>query len=696
MIRDEGRAPAVWLRLDAPWIDTGAQTTIQHVEGHESLSQLFTYSVAFACKGADIPAKAALGGPMRIQVGNDGGMRYFGGLVTEFRSRRLDARTRRYDAVLRPTLWLATQSRRYRVFQDQTVRTILTEVFQAYGVRTQWRIHRPLPSLPYCVQYGESDFDFVSRLMERTGLHYLFCHQADGHLLTIGDAATPHVPIDASEHVLYRPAHAPWEEAIFHWEQRHHWPMPSIDLIDYNFETASTRAAGIRRVTASEPTADASVPKPVWQAYPGGFTDRSTGEMLADQHRGARATVASSIHGTANLARFQAGRCFSVEGHPDDPENGSYLLVSVHYTIDPTVAHGHRGVTCQFEAIRADVPFRAPLITPPPMIRGPQTALVVGPEKDQICTDEHGRIKVRFHWDTSDQTFDACSCWIRVAQPVAGPRWGAQFIPRVGQEVVVQFLDGNPDRPLITGCLYNAASRPTHDLPANASRSGFRSQSFGNEGTFNEIAFDDHADKEGLFLHAGRDQFTTVVRDAMEKIGNEHHHVVDKGAFVRIGGDLNRDIGGRQATRVADSLHQAVQGGRIDRIGADWHSQVGGDRIAKITGSAFAQCGGDAHVTVTQGIALSSGGDVDATAAQSLSLAAGSSLTLRVGASAIVLTPEAVTIQGPTLHIEGELMVSINGGGGTPGTIPKAAQTRAFVDPCAPHAARVCVDGHES
>ncbi|MCF9016185.1 type VI secretion system tip protein VgrG, partial [Pseudomonas carnis] len=300
------------------------------------------------------------------------------------------------------------------------------------------------------------------------------------------------------------------------------------------------------------------------------------------------------------------------------------------------------------EVIKTSQIFRAPICTPTPVISGPQTAFVVGKSGEPQWVDKHGRVKVQFHWDSSGKENENCSCWVRVAQPMAGKRWGAMFLPRVGQEVVVQFLDGSPDRPLVVGGVYNAGTRPPWDLPDQASRSGFKSQSLGDQQMYNELRFEDKKDAEQLLIYAGRNQDVTVGNDA----------------FVSVGNDWHISTGANQFVKVAKDLHESVEGSRNVKVSKDCSLSIDGDSHSQVEGKQYLTAG-----------------SVDLKGQQTITLEAGSELVLKVGSSSLVLSASGVAINGVQVTIDGSAKVDINGGGGGAATGADAAQPVAATLP---------------
>jgi type VI secretion system secreted protein VgrG len=335
---------------------------------------------------------------------------------------------------------------------------------------------------------------------------------------------------------------------------------------------------------------------------------------------------------------MMAGGIITFSDYIDKSECGNYLVVEaqlrVYSEYSRTGACNHQ-FSCQLSAQPESAVFRAPCVTTKPVISGSQTGLVVGKAGETLWVDRYGRIKVQFHWDNGGNQNEACSCWVRVAQSSAGDRWGSVFLPRVGQEVVVTFLEGDPDRPLVIGCVHNAGMLPPHALPQQATRSGFKSRSLGDITAFNELRFEDKAGAEQLLLRAGRNKDVSVVNDALEWIGHERHLVVKGAHFVAIEGDK----------------HQTIHGKSVQKIGKDYSFHVAGKGNSKVDG---------AYALMANKLDLKS--------RTNLTLEAGMTLTLKAGASTLVLGPTGVSIDGVMINIKASGLVNINSGSGTKGS----------------------------
>ncbi len=476
-----------------------------------------------------------------------------------------------------------------RIFQKLTVPEILADVFERAGFgRVDRRADRPggprrAPSgyetrlagayLPRenCVQYRESDWDFANRLMEEEGIHYFFEHDASSHVLAISDRPVEHLPIAAGspsgggDAIPYRPAGgalAPGEH-VYRFQIAEELRPSRVVVSDYDFERPMLNLTHAAPADGGAARGDA-YPFEVFE-HPGDHDTPEAGSSLARIRLEEQQASRWTGDGDTDSARLSPGRTFALTEHPSAELNRGYLVTRVEHRW----AEGDASLTryaCRFEVMPSDVAFRPPRRTPRPIIHGIQTAIVVGPPGEEIFTDEHGRIKVRFHWDRSGRDDDRCSCWMRVAQASAGGAWGSLFLPRVGHEVVVDFLEGDPDRPLVTGSVYHGANVPPYALPAERTKTTIKTSSSPGGGGSNELRFEDKAGGEEVYLHAEKDMSVKVENDKDQKVGSDetlkvsgnrtvtvdecHTETVLLAPTILVGGALTETVG------AADGAHR--------------------------------------------------------------------------------------------------------------------------------------------
>jgi type VI secretion system secreted protein VgrG len=602
------------------------------MNGYEELNRLFEYELDLLVDAKNVglvtsgfPVNQVLGQVMVVAMNlPEGGNRYFHGLVTQFRHQGLMEDFYLFRAVLRPWLWFLTRTSNCRIFQELSVPDIIKKVFADNGF-SDFKLELTHTYKPrnYCVQYRESDFNFVSRLMEHEGIFYYFKHEQAKHTLIIGDSVNAYQTIGGYENIPYFPPENTARrkrDHIYEWHPAHKVQSATYVLNDYDFEKPKSNL--VTKFTEKKPH---SLAEGEQYDYPGNYVESAIGESYATIRLDELQTDYEVIQGVGDAMGLTTGMLFTLKDHFISPENTKHIVVSANYVIvnnqyrSTTFEETH--YTCHFKVIRATQRFRPQRLTPVPFVQGPQTATVVGKSGEEIWTDKYGRVKVQFHWDREGTMNESSSCWIRVATPIAGKNWGWVSLPRISQEVVVSFLEGNPDRPLITGSVYNANQMPPYDFPANQTQSGLKSHSSkgGSSTNFNEFRFEDKKGEEQVFLHAERNQDTRVKNDAFEWIGNERHLIVKKDLFEQVDGDQ--------------------------------HSTVKGDRNEKVSGTLSIKADMDMQEKVGMKHALDAGMEIHLKAGMNVVIEAGMSITLKAGAGFIVVGPAGVTISGTPVLI---------------------------------------------
>lgn len=603
-------------------------------EAREGLSQLAEYTLRVQGVRSGLDANQLLGKPLSVGLmASDLGFRWVHGYISAVSQDDHFGQQGFCTLSLRPALWLLTLASHNRFFEQKTIIEVLREVLDDYPGNVDWQVTGNYEALEYCVQYRESDFAFISRLMERAGLYYFFTHNKHEHRLVIVDSMNAHKTAALCSKMSYRPEQDNFIAALSSWSQCAEMATGRVRLTDFDFSKANNREASVKSGDAAT-SSDCFLNGYGRAVFPGLFTDQDSGDTAAKVQ--VESLLARQLHVQARHSwpYLLVGHCFELTDHPLDSQNGKYLVIQS--TLLGTSPEDTGGVAefCfsgQIEAIKTNHVFRAPMNTPSPVIAGPQTAFVVGKSGEDLWVDKYGRVKVQFHWDSSGRKNENCSCWVRVVQPLAGKRWGAMFLPRVGQEVVVQFLEGNPDRPLVIGGVYNVGTQPPWVLPNLASRSGFKSQSLGDLQICNELRFEDKDGGEQLLIHAGRNQDITVGKDS----------------FISVGNDWHSSTGANQFVNVSKDLHESVVGNRNMQVGNDCSLNIGGDSHSKVAGKQYLTAG-----------------SVDFKGQQTVTIEAGSQLTLKVGSSALVFSASGVAINGIDVTIDGSSKVDINSGAG--------------------------------
>ncbi|MEI6708529.1 MAG: type VI secretion system tip protein VgrG [Methylococcales bacterium] len=563
-------------RLASVTTPLGSDTLLfSRMSGYEEMSRLFEYEVDLivgnkssgSITTAGFPVNKVLGQAMTValELPDGAGIRYFHGLVTQFRHYGVGEDCFLYRAVLRPWLWFLTRTSNCRIFQEKSVPDIIKEVFTANQFSDfKLELTRSYKTRNYCVQYRETDFNFVSRLMEDEGIFYFFKHEKTKHTLVIGDSVGVYQTIAGYATIPYFPPENVGrrkQDHIFEWHTAHKVQSGTYVLNDYDFE--KPKSPLVTKFTEKKPHSHAEGEQ---YDYPGNYFEPPLGESYANIRLDELQTEHEVMQGRGNALGLTTGMLFTLKDHYIAPENTKHIVISANFII---VCNQYRSGSsaeddhyeCSFKAIRSTQQFRPQRLTPAPFVQGPQTATVVGKSGEEIWTDKYGRIKVQFHWERNGKQNETSSCWIRVAYPVAGKQWGWVSLPRIGQEVVVGFLEGNPDRPLITGSVYNANQMPPYTLPANQTQSGLKSRSSkeGVADNFNELRFEDKKGSEEVYFHAEKDLNCVVENNETRKIGldkkdkgNQTLEIYnDRTATLKMGNDTLTVEKGNSTTKIS-------------------------------------------------------------------------------------------------------------------------------------------------
>jgi type VI secretion system secreted protein VgrG len=441
------------------------------LKGDEQISQLFRFELELASEIPTIDARSLLGQSMTVSIGAAGETRFLNGVVTRFTAGGPIPGTglRRYHAELSPWLWFLTLRSDNRIFQGKSVPEVIDQIFGELGfAQFDLRLSRSYEMKECLVQYRETDFNFVSRLMEQEGIAFYFEHSNGDHTLVLADSSAAYPTIPGSSIPFTGPEPDPTRgESVEIWSHQYEFTPGRFTQSDYNFETPSTSLTTTERSLISLPDSG----KYEIYDYPGEYATLADGQVLTKLRMEAEEARHDVVSGSSTVRDFSPGSRFTLTSHPGGGENGTYLLTATSHVVEtdsagtPDPSDDVASYDNSFVCIPESVSFRPPRISRTPVISGPQTAVVVGPEGEEIFTDEYGRVKVQFHWDREGQRDENSSCWIRVAQPWAGKKvkgqsFGVLHIPRIGHEVVVEFLEGDPDRPLVTGRVYNAEDVP--------------------------------------------------------------------------------------------------------------------------------------------------------------------------------------------------------------------------------------------
>jgi len=595
--------------------------------GTERISRLFSFALDLLSENSSISFSDIVGKNVTISLKQlDGSYRCLNGIISRFAQRATGEEFTLYSAEMVPWLWLLTRNADCRIFKNKSIPDIITQVFSDLGFNDYTNsLQDSYDPRDYCAQYRESSFNFVSRLMEQYGIFYFFKHEQGKHTLVMGDSPTAHSSCPGQSSVRYVTASGgPLEDVITEWQIEQELRTGKYTHTDYNFQTASTS------LVASEPTVYEVGGNSKFEIYDyfGEYSTKEAGQSLAKirmQEEEAQHLVA---HGTSHCRMFVSGCKFTLEEHPRKDMNTDYVLTEIQHTA-VTNTYGTQSspegesYSNNFTCIPLSVPFRPLRMTPAPTSHSLHSAEVVG--GGEINTDQYGQIQVRFPWlRDGSETY-----WARVLQVWAGNNWGALFIPRVGQEVVVDFMEGNYNYPVIVGSVYNSDNMSPGSLPGTKNISGFRSRSTegGGEDNANVLTFDDTIGSEVFYMRAEKDMAVRVEN-------NEDYHVMNN-QTITVDQDRTETV-----TRGNESV-TIQQGNRNVTI------SMGNDSLTVSTGNQT--------TTVSMG---------------SISTSAMQSITLTVGPSSITIAPSGVTISAPMVtisantiaQVSGEAMLDLSGG----------------------------------
>jgi type VI secretion system secreted protein VgrG len=631
--------------------------------GTESISHLFHFSVDLLSENHSISFKDIVGKQVTISIQLNGdNKRFWNGYISRFACTGGDNRFSSYRAEIVPWLWFLSRTADCQIFQQKTIPEIIKKVFQDHGFQDfQDRTQGSYPQREYVVQYRETAFNFVSRLMEEYGIFYFFEHDQNSHKLIFADKPQVHKNCPGQHKVRfnYTPGTTVLHEDIIEsWGAEQELRPGKYALTDYNFQTPNTS------LMANVQTIDELGGNTKYEIYdyPGIHTKKSEGDTVSKLRMEEEESLHHVITGSGSCRSFATGYKFNLDEHSRKDQNGDYLLTEVTHSASigdayhGTGAGSHETYSNHFTCIPFAVPFRPQRLTPKPIVQGPQTAVVVGPAGEEIYPDKYGRVKVQFHWDRLGKKDENSSCWVRVSQPWAGKNWGAINIPRIGQEVIVEFLEGDPDRPIITGRVYNDDQMPPYTLPDNMTRTTFMSRSTkgGGSANYNELRFEDKKGNEQIFLNAEKDMDHRVENDSREYIGNDRHLIVKN--------DQKEKVQGEQ--------HIQVVKDRNEKVGGDASLEVTGNQNDKVGQNMSLQVGQNLQEKSGQNYAHEAGMAIHLKAGMNVVIEAGLELTIKASGGFINIGPAGVAISG-TLVLINSGGAAGSGSGSSP-TSPKA------------------------
>lgn len=610
----------------------GDKFLLRSFSGYEAISQPFHFTLDMLSEDSAVNFDDMVGKNVSfsVRLADVNKARYFNGYVSRFEQLPGEERLTRYQAEIVPWLWFLTLSSDCRIFQNKNVPDIIEEVFSELGFTDyEKQLRGQYDPWEYCVQYRESAFNFVSRLMEQEGIFYFFKHENGKHTMVIADNSSAHQSCPEQSRIMFERTTGRGalreEDVIYTWRNANVMRTGKFAFTDYNFETPATN---LHSEVVSQIDQGGNQKFEVYD-YPGEYEKRNEGDSWAKLRIEQEECRHAPIEGESDCRSMVSGYKFELFGHERRDQNGSYVLTSVTHRGEEGGFYSGAGSETEstygntFTAMAAATPFRPPRLTPKRLVNGVQTAVVVGPSGEEIHCDKYGRVKVQFHWDRRGKQNENSSCWVRVAQPWAGNGWGFITTPRIGQEVVVSFLEGDPDRPLITGSVYNAQQVAPYALPSKMNTSTFRSSSTKGAGNSNELRFDDTKGKEQIYVHSAYDHDTLVDHDRKETVVNESHHL--------------------------------VKGDHFECSNKDRHVHIKQNLNEKVDSTFSLQIGSNKQEKVGQNWAMDAGTEIHLKAGMNVVIESGTTLTLKVGGNFVNINSGGIFIKGS--------MVMINSGG---------------------------------
>jgi type VI secretion system secreted protein VgrG len=635
----------------------GADVLLFHrMRAREEIGRLFEYEIDLLSRKGDVDLDKILATGVTVKIElPERKIRHFNGYVTRFAQAGMLGRYHVYRASVRPWLWFLTRVSNCRIFQEMSVPDIIKKVFDEHSI-ADFKLDGLTNSYTkreYCVQYRETDFEFVSRLMEEEGIYYFFKHADGKHSLMLSDSYSAHAAFEGYAQIPFNPLdRVPRleKEYVSEWTLEREVRPGKFELDDYDFKKPSVDLAVKTNQKRKHELADYEI-----YDYPGSYTEKSDGDHYVRTRMEESQYQFELTRGKTNARGLSVGYLFKLAGQPRADQNREYLVLSADYELEyseyEAMENPGARYACSFQALSSAQAFRPRRTTRRPFVQGPQTAVVVGPSGDEIYTDKYGRVKVQFHWDRYGKADENASCWIRVAHPWAGKNWGMVAIPRIGQEVVVDFLEGDPDRPLITGRVYNAEQMPPWELPANKTQTGVltRSSKGGAAANANAIRFEDKKGGEQLWIHAeknqdievendethwvGHDRTKTIDHDETTHVKHDRTETVDNNETITIGVDRTEQVGSNESITIGVNRTESVGANENITIGANRTETVGANQSVTIGATDTLTVGTQRTHTVGANETISVGAAQEITVGAARAVTVGAGQQISIGAN---------------------------------------------------------------
>lgn len=608
---------------------------LQDMTLSEELGRLFTIDTE-VLSTENISFEDLLGQNVSIRVNTAEGKQFFNGYVSGISQAVDEGHYARYKVTIKPWLWFLTRTSDCKIFQNQSVPDIIKEVCNGLGFTDiEDKLTASYRTWEYCVQYRETDFSFLSRLMEQEGIYYYFTHEEGKHTLNLADGYGSHEPIPEYEELEYYPPDDTVvrdDKRINSWIVSKNIQPGAYVLTDYDFVKPKADLKVNSTVTRTHSEAEHE-----FFDYPGEYAENGDGNNYVRTRIEELHTQYEQAKGDGIAKGLMSGGLFTLANYPREDQNKEYLVVSVTHKMQMDTfeagSGGGASYSNSFTVIESGTPYRAARTTAKPMVQGPQTAVVVGPSGEEIYTDEHGQVKLQFHWDRYGQSDENSSCWVRVSQLWAGKTWGGIHIPRIGQEVIVEFLEGDPDRPIVTGRVYNGDQTPPYDLPANKTQSGIKSRSSkgGSGANFNEIRFEDKKGEEQVYVHAEKNQDNIVENDETTSVGHDRTEDVGNDETISIGNDRTETVGNNEDITIGNNRTEKVGVNETINIGSNRSVTIGSSKTETIAINKAETIGVSKELTIGAAYQVSVGAVMNETVGASKTQQVGASKSTSVG-----------------------------------------------------------------
>ncbi len=677
----------------------GFDFKVSEIRGTEKMSELYDFDISLVTENGEIDFEDLLGQVATVAVLDMSGeiVRYVNGVINRFQQLHKNGRFFVYEAQIVPQLQLLTYRRDHRIFQSLTTQEIIKQVFTAANLISdsyRFDLNGSYQPREYCVQYGETDFDFVSRLMEEDGIYYFFEHTEHGQCMVVCDSEASHEVIVGEPEIIFHDysSYMADEDYIFEFAYVENLVSGKVSLNDFNFKKPA-----LNLLANKSGDADQDLEQYI---YPGSFDNPDRGDKLAGIYLQSLQTQKRTAFGRTNCRRMVPGYRFTLADHERASLNQEYVITEVNHEAEqPAVfeegnASGASSYVSTFSCIPANVPYKPLRDTLKPFVKGLQTAIVVGPSGEEIYTDEYGRVKVQFHWDRQGQNDENSSCWIRVSQAWAGTGWGAMFLPRIGQEVIVEYINGDPDRPIVTGRVYHGTNRPPYALPGEKTKSTIKSNSSKGGGGSNEIRFEDKKGSEEIFVHGqkdwtiaiendknqtvgndeslsvgnnrtknvGKDQTETVGANKTISVGENHSESIGSSASITVGTDLSLDVGGSRNESIGKNHSESVGANSSTNVGKNYSLDVGENASENVGKNASISIGKELKLDVGESGKVSIGKDLSVMVGKKAVISVDDSLTLKCGSASIIMKKDGtIQIKGKDINIKGSGKVVVKG-----------------------------------